>query len=537
MRRNSLLLCMIISSLASNAQLTIQSGAQLFIQPGATVTVQGDLTSQSDILGTGLILMKGAALQTLSMNGFNIPNLQIDNTNNVTLGSNVLIGSSFLFTSGKLLLSNFDLRLTNTTTLTGHDNTRFFVTNGTGKLFRNAVDATGFTFPVGADATTYNPLQLVQNGTIDDLGVRVLPNVLKNGSTGAAFIKEVVDASWDIAEGTPGGNNLNMTATWNSTDELPGFIRARTGISLWDGVGWDLTNAQRIAASGSGPYTISRTGVTNLGPFAVGTRPVLTTLLVSPKVYLQGPYSSGGMMNDGLRTAGVIPLTEPYTTLSNYTHNATGSGGGETISSSLLAATGTPANDIVDWVFAQLHDGSSGAVINTRSVLLQRDGDVVDVDGTGAITPYINFAGNLPATYYVSIRHRNHLGVRTNSNFALARTTTTSYNFSTSLGQAYSGGIVNNTMATLESGVFGLWGGNANGDMASRRTGPTAAQNDYLAFLAFIGTNTSIPGVYHRTDYNMDGTTRRTGPTPVTNDYLKFLSILLSATIINQPVF
>src|SRR5688500_10113536 len=230
---------------------------------------------------------------------------------------------------------------------------------------------------------TYHPLLLVQNGTVDDLGVRVLPNVLKDGSTGSAFIKEVVDASWDIAEGTAGGNNLDMTATWNGTDELTGFNRTRTGISLYDGVGWDLTNAQRIAASGSGPYTITRTGVTNLGPFAVGTRPVLTTLLFSPKVYLQGPYASGGMMNDGLRAAGLIPLTEPYSALSNFPHYANGSGGGETIGSSILAATGTPANDIVDWVFAQLHNGSTGAIINTRAVLLQRDGDVVDVDGTG----------------------------------------------------------------------------------------------------------------------------------------------------------
>src|SRR5687768_4107171 len=113
MRRISLLLSLIIVSVVTNAQLTIQSGAQLFIQPGATVTVQGDLTSHADILGTGTILMKGSALQTLSMNGFNIPNLQIDNTNNVTLGSDGLVGSSFQFTSGKLLLSNFNLRLAN----------------------------------------------------------------------------------------------------------------------------------------------------------------------------------------------------------------------------------------------------------------------------------------------------------------------------------------------------------------------------------------------------------------------------------------
>src|SRR5688500_5582645 len=126
MRRNSLLFCLTIFTVVSNAQLTIQSGAQLFIQPGATVTVQGDLTSHSDILGTGMILMKGSALQTLSMNGFTIPNLQIDNTNNVTLGSDGLIGSSFQFIAGKLQLSNYNLRLVSTASLSGFDNTKYF---------------------------------------------------------------------------------------------------------------------------------------------------------------------------------------------------------------------------------------------------------------------------------------------------------------------------------------------------------------------------------------------------------------------------
>ncbi|HUR09789.1 MAG TPA: hypothetical protein VM012_00370 [Flavitalea sp.] len=535
MRRNSLLFFLLSFTIYADAQLNIQTGAQFYIQSGATVTVQGDILSNEDIQGPGLLLLKGSALQNFNLNGKTIQNLQIDNASNISFGGNAIIGSSLLFTNGKVLLNASDLRLLSTATLTGTDNTKYFITNNTGRLIRNAVDVSGFTFPVGFDATTYNPITLIQNGVVDDLGVRVLQNVLKNGTSGAALIKEAVDASWDINESTPGGSNLTMTANWNATDELPGFNRTKTGISLFDGIGWDLNKTMIVTASGSGPYSISRNNVTNLGPFAVGTRPVMTTLLVSPKVYLQGPYTSGGMMSDGLRSSGVIPLLEPYSTLSNFTHS--GSGGGETIASSILAVTGTPANDIVDWVFAQLHDGTSGAVICTRSVLIQRDGDVVDVDGTGAVTPYINFAGELPASYYVSIRHRNHLGVRTNPSISLARSSTTLFNFSTSQSQAFPGSVPNPAMATLETGVFGLYGGNANGDLATRRTGPTSATNDFSSFLSFLGSNFVISGIYHRTDFNMDGTTRRTGPTPVTNDFSKFLSILGSAFIFTQPGF
>jgi hypothetical protein len=47
----------------------------------------------------------------------------------------------------------------------------------------------------------------------------------------------------------------------------------------------------------------------------------------------------------------------------------TGSGGLETIPSSILASTGT-GNDIVDWMFAELRNGTTGTVITTRAVLV-----------------------------------------------------------------------------------------------------------------------------------------------------------------------
>ena len=65
------------------AQLKIDN-AVFFIQPGATVTVQGDVTSNVDIQGTGLLLLKGSTLQNVDMGGFTIPNLELDNTLHAT---------------------------------------------------------------------------------------------------------------------------------------------------------------------------------------------------------------------------------------------------------------------------------------------------------------------------------------------------------------------------------------------------------------------------------------------------------------------
>jgi len=528
--KQSLLLCFaLLIGAGTFSQLTVQSGATFFIQSGATVTVQGDVNSQANIQGPGVLQMKGSALQTLNMNGFSLDNLQIDNANNVVLGGAALLNTNLTFTTGKLQLSTFDLNLSNTATITGYDATKYCISNSTGRLVRNGL-STAFTFPVGFDATTYNPLTVTQNGTVDNIGVRVNQEVLQNGTSGSPFIKEVVKASWAITEGTPGGSNLNMTSQWASSDEAPGFNRNKTGISYYDGVGWDMTNAMTAAAAGAGPYTVTRNGVTNLGTFAVGTRPVLISLFVSPKIWLQAAYN-GVDMNDQLRAAGIIPLTDPYAGIATFTHS--GSGGGETVASADLS--NLAGNSIVDWVFAQLHRSSDGVVISTRAVLLQKDGDVVDIDGTGAVTNQINFAGELAGNYYVSIRHRNHLGVRSAGLLALLRTSTTALDFRGSLASALPA-AGNNAMVGLSGGVFGLWGGNAAVNANIKYIGPQNDQNALLngCLLGVVGA--TING-YNVCDLNMNGQVKYIGPQNDQNFLLNTVLLGIVGSTINGAIF
>src|SRR6185503_3514472 len=105
MKKFSLLLTICLLSLAMHAQLFIDN-ATFFIQSGATVTVQGDLTSNVDIQGPGKILLKGSSNQNVTMNGFTIPNLEMDNTANATLTGNTRIGTNLNFLNGKIILGN-----------------------------------------------------------------------------------------------------------------------------------------------------------------------------------------------------------------------------------------------------------------------------------------------------------------------------------------------------------------------------------------------------------------------------------------------
>ncbi len=543
-----LLLGLLFLGFSAKSQLTI-NGATFTIESGAVVTVQGDVTSNVDIQGAGKILLKGTANQNVNMNGSAIPNLEVDNAANATLTGNARIGAngSLAFTNGNIILGSNNLTIPANGSITGANSSKFVVTNGTGRLTRAALGGSSntFTYPVGSSTTKYNPITLVNSGTADDISAKSLGSVLNSGTTGTAYGKEVVNTSWEITEAVNGGSNLAVTATWNASDELPGFNRSKTGVSYYitspsTNVGWDLLNSQTSAAIGTGPYTISRNNVSNLGVFAVGNRPVLSPLLIAPKVFLQGPYNTSlNTMNTSLATLNLIPTTEPYSTLTGFTHS--GSGGGEIVSGTSFFSS----NSIVDWVFVQLHNGTTGAVVSSRSGLLKNDGTIVDTDGTP-----LSMAGNAPGNYFFSVRHRNHVGVRTAAvqDLSQAKTTLFNYNFATGISTALApapppSGTPNAAM-TNKYGInttttnFMLFAGNANSNSEVRYGGPGNDANILLNNAPLSGIRGGTPpNGYFLTDFNLNGNVRYSGPNNDENILLNISLLGSKSAIIKQATF
>ena len=173
----------------------------------------------------------------------------------------------------------------------------------------------------------------------------------------------------------------------------------------WAQVGYSpVTNAASYIFSNSLPCTICSDGIQNgdetsidCGGLTCSTCP----LYFSVKAILQGAFTGMAMRTD---LNAILPSTEPYTAL-GYTH--VGGGGGE---SSLPSIINT--NDIVDWVVIELRDKNDpSAILATRSALLKSDGSVVShLDGSSPVV--FRIAAD---DYYIAIRHRNHLGVMTNT--------------------------------------------------------------------------------------------------------------------------
>ncbi|MEL7249600.1 MAG: hypothetical protein AAFO03_14325 [Bacteroidota bacterium] len=207
------------------------------------------------------------------------------------------------------------------------------------------------------------------------------------------------------------------------------------------------------------------------------------------RVLLQGPYDDGtANMNDDLRTSNLIPTTEPYAAL-GYDHPA--SGGSEKIAPAVLSTTGSDA--IVDWVFVELRDAANtNNVLATRSALLQKDGDIVDLDGKSNLSfPDVL----LTETPLIAIRHRNHLGIIA-TNASNLMDIPVMLDFSTNPALATGGTAA---FSDLGNGQYALFSGDFDGNGQVQNT-DSNAQTATLGASGYLPGDSDLNGQVQNTD-------------------------------------
>ena len=246
-------------------------------------------------------------------------------------------------------------------------------------------------------------------------------------------------------------------------------------------------------AWGNYPYFAS--GNVLVSSYGEGLFVLKPRLSLRLKAMLEGPYDvNTGLMHDSLRVKGLLPLTEPYTTM-GYAHIG---GGNESTTAATLSVTGE--NAIVDWVVVELRDANNPAqVLATRSALIQRDGDIVGADGSGPVQ-----FSKKPGSFHVAIRHRNHLGVMTAAPVDVS-VALRSYDLSDGSLPAFG----TQAMKTI-NGVAALWAGDCSRDNQLRYVGDG---NDRDPILVTVGGSvpTATTTGYRLTDVNMDGRVRYVG--------------------------
>ncbi len=226
---------------------------------------------------------------------------------------------------------------------------------------------------------------------------------------------------------------------------------------------------------------------------------VPTDIKVSAKAYLQGPALNRSTvsgeedwMRDDLRTDNLIPNTSPY--------DAT------TCNSSVFNTTGSDA--IVDWILVQLRDANDNtSILESQSALIQRDGDIVSIDGTSALS-FSLASGN----YHIALKHHNHLGVMTLNAITLS-TVVTTVDF-TDANAPITFGTEAQTTSGMPSSILAMWGGDANNDGRLNYSGALSDVPPIRSQVFNDPNNTVFGGPpvatypsigYNSTDIDMDG--------------------------------
>lgn len=188
---------------------------------------------------------------------------------------------------GKLVLGDNDLTVDGK--ILNADSTHFIVTNGAGRLrIRNNEQAN--TFPVGTSISRPSFARITNTGTSDNFSVRVVPYVLKNGTSGDPVNTEGVRLTWLIEEETPGGSNASVRLYWKQADQMPGFVISQSRIAHYT-TKWDIGVAGAgTVDSTNGQYSWEQNGYTSFSPFTVtsGLGSALPLHLLSFDVIRQG---------------------------------------------------------------------------------------------------------------------------------------------------------------------------------------------------------------------------------------------------------
>jgi len=374
--------------------------------------------------------------------------------------------------------------------------------------FENPTDA-------GKD-NTYNVQVMVSDGkggsVVQDLAVSITnvnepPVITSNGggATASVSVPELQTAATTVVATDPDAGDAATYSITGGADAAKFAIDAATGklafVSAPDSAHPRDANTDNVYL-----VTVTATDKGGLATAQALAVTVIDTVNIRLHVrgFLQGAYDpASGTMRDDLRALGLLPAGQPFAD----PVVSLGYAGTESAAPALLAATGSAAP--TDWVLVELRDATAPKTrVAARAGLLQRGGGVMDAQFGDTVLAL----KDVPAgSYYVTLRHRNHLGVMSAAPLALSPTSTT-VDFTLPATPVYG------TDARLDGGGVSLmWAGDANNSNSLIANGPGNDTNVVLGNVlmapANLLTNSNYRlGGYYATDLNMDGTTLFSGP-------------------------
>jgi len=351
---------------------------------------------------------------------------------------------------------------------------------------QNVEQNNGLAFTIDASNTACDQLASAQTTIIQE----TMPPYQYNWSTGEStstannleadvYTLTITDANGTSSEGyttIEGDGPINIIPTIIHT--INGNDNGSIILSVSGGNGdytiqWDDLQTGTTATSlGVGTHSVEVSdgrGCSQTIELFVGQEAVPAQV----QVFLQGPYNAAtGMMDDGIREKFLLPLTDPY--LNTYQ-----------VAPEVFEVTGNDA--IVDWLLIELRDDATPKIVqHLQPVLLQRDGDIVGIDGVSAP----QFKGLRHGLYNMVISHRNHLAIMSKTPFLLTKTGLI-YNFSQEDSYTGSAGF---GQYPVDNNIWVMYSGDANQNYEITGPDKSVWAPDNGKFLQYAAA-----------DYNLDG--------------------------------
>ncbi len=281
--------------------------------------------------------------------------------------------------------------------------------------FSMDIENTGFAAPINERS-----LELVWRNTMDDSEYSTL---ISGANTDTRF--------W--LSGT--------TTTLNGTATLPANIPVGD-YELFLHI-FDASNESEVA---NRPEYSIQLANTNIWESATGYNDlnhivsVTNSVRLQAKVWLQGAYqSNSNSMTNSLQNKGLLSSNSPFNNAPwNYVNGSTSS---------------FPTNT-TDWLLVEILDSEYNS-IERQVVFVDTNGNLLDTAGEMGIA-FVH--ANTSESYYILLRHRNHLDIMSANTLAI--TSVTPYDF-TSPAMVMGG---SNQLADLGNGKYGMSAGDVDGN-------------------------------------------------------------------------
>lgn len=240
---------------------------------GNQITINGPITGTGGFVShsnSRIILGSSVTSDSLKFadNNPSIKTLQLNSNVNLKLNKNLNIRDSLILNSGKLAIGDHHVSVS---TIVSSTSNNYVQTNGTGKLY-SSIGTTQKLLPVGN--SSYNPITISLQSGVDSFGVSISDQIRTLGTTGTALTNGNVQVTWDIQRVAQNGSPVNLSFSWNASQEQSGFNRSLCYASHYNSVSqaWEKLASGSKIATGAGPYQLSYTNYTGtFSPFGVGS--------------------------------------------------------------------------------------------------------------------------------------------------------------------------------------------------------------------------------------------------------------------------